>query len=239
MLIYNGPSLLDGAPIVCIATEGSKNTKTGPMLQTWILLRDVEPHVAAMDGRDRSICGTCPHRYSPGTGARTCYVTVFQAPLSVWKKFQRGGHELAPDGYRFAGGVRIGSYGDPGALPLEVVERLARMGDGGWTGYTHAWRQRPDLKGYLMASVDSVEEEREAHALGWRTFRVRAAGSRVFGRAAPGGPRVIECPSERGVACDDCRLCAGSSRTGAASIWIEAHGANAARVGRSLPVLQA
>ena len=36
-VIYKGPSLLDGAPIVVIAVIGSGNTKTGDMVQTYIL----------------------------------------------------------------------------------------------------------------------------------------------------------------------------------------------------------
>jgi len=35
-IIYNGPSLLDGKPIVVIATYSDRNTKTGRVLQTYI-----------------------------------------------------------------------------------------------------------------------------------------------------------------------------------------------------------
>jgi hypothetical protein len=33
-ILYEGPSVLDGAPIMCIATFGTKNRKTGAMVQT-------------------------------------------------------------------------------------------------------------------------------------------------------------------------------------------------------------
>lgn len=36
-IIWEGKSRFDGKPIVCIATENSKNRKTGDMVQTWIL----------------------------------------------------------------------------------------------------------------------------------------------------------------------------------------------------------
>ena len=36
-IIYKGPSLIDGKPIVVIAIVQSRNTKTGNMVQTYIL----------------------------------------------------------------------------------------------------------------------------------------------------------------------------------------------------------
>ena len=45
-ILYEGPSMLDGAPIVVIATgfaERSGNDKTGAMIQTWILRADIPP----------------------------------------------------------------------------------------------------------------------------------------------------------------------------------------------------
>ena len=41
------------------------------------------------------------------------------------------------------------------------------------TSYTHQWKQGdPILKQVSMASVDSIEEQKQAIAEGWRTFRV-------------------------------------------------------------------
>lgn len=239
-IFYQGPSMIDGSPIVGIATEGSKNTKTGPMVQTWILRADREPHLAALDGSDAAICGTCPHRYDPGTGARTCYVTTHQAPLSVYRRWKRGAYPHL-DGRGFETPLRLGSYGDPGALPYDVVADLVSRAPLGHTGYTHRWRDRPDLRSYLMASTDSYVETQEATALGWRTFRVRANNGALFSRVRDGGlslstPREIECLSAIGRTCADCRLCAGAQRP-AASIWIAAHGVNARKVGRALPVV--
>src|SRR5438105_2995512 len=53
-IIYRGPALLDGAPIVAIATGldgGSANPKTGPLINTWILRADIEPTEARMTGK--------------------------------------------------------------------------------------------------------------------------------------------------------------------------------------------
>lgn len=68
MILWEGKSPFDGAPIVLIATgyaRPSKNTKTGALLQTWILRQDVAPHDAVASGADASVCGDCPH----GAGA--------------------------------------------------------------------------------------------------------------------------------------------------------------------------
>jgi hypothetical protein len=57
--------MIDGEPIVVIATgfkRSSANPKTGDMLQTWILRRDVAPFAAIHNGADASICGDCPLR---------------------------------------------------------------------------------------------------------------------------------------------------------------------------------
>ena len=42
-IIYQGPSLLDGKPIVAIATTASRNVKTGSMVSIWILRQDIDP----------------------------------------------------------------------------------------------------------------------------------------------------------------------------------------------------
>ena len=55
--------------------------------------------------------------------------------------------------------------------PAEVWQALTSRCSG-HTGYTHQWRQSDALRGLCMASADSVEDARDAHAAGWRTFRV-------------------------------------------------------------------
>lgn len=64
-ILWRGASLLDGAPIVVIATglaHSSNNAKTGAMIQTYILREDISPIDAVKSGADASICGDCPHR---------------------------------------------------------------------------------------------------------------------------------------------------------------------------------
>lgn len=65
VVLYEGPSMLDGEPIVAIATgmqTPSTNRKTGEMVQVHILLQKEHPSVAQNSGADSSICGNCPLR---------------------------------------------------------------------------------------------------------------------------------------------------------------------------------
>jgi hypothetical protein len=183
-VLYRGPSELDGAPIVVVLTgfaNGSRNAKTGDMLQTWIMRDDVHP-VDALKGADASICGACPHR--PAVGG-ACYVQVGKAPSNIWKAAQAGRYRTFDVWDTQTAGanrvVRLGAYGDPAAAPLWVWQALTARASA-WTGYTHQWRTAPHLMGLCMASADSLAEAIEARAMGWRTFRVRTADETVAPR---------------------------------------------------------
>ena len=96
-IIYQGPSLLDGSPIVVIALAKSSNKKTGDMVQTYIIRSDMDPLKASKYGYDYAICGDCKHRGEAdpdGTGKqakkRSCYVTLFHGPLQVYKSYKKG-----------------------------------------------------------------------------------------------------------------------------------------------------
>ena len=92
MIVYRGPSAIDGREIVVILTglqtrRGSKNAKTGELIQSWILRADVEPHTAVKTGDDASVCGQCPHRpllasmlARAGLPSSPCYVRTGEAP---------------------------------------------------------------------------------------------------------------------------------------------------------------
>ena len=235
-ILYHGPSMIDGEEIVAILTNSSANAKTGGMAQLWILRADAPPQAASRDGRDVSICGDCPHRYNPATGKRTCYVTVFQAPRSVWAKFTRGGYARATDHASRADAgegltIRLGAYGDPAAVPARVWTQLLERA-AGWTGYTHQWAHRDPLvranaaalRPYVMASADSETDYRAALRAGWRTFRVRTAAQSLLGTE-----RVCPASAEAGhkVQCAACQVCSGTAGRGHSSIAIIAHGAQA------------
>ena len=65
--IWRGPSPWDGSPIVLLVTglqRPSENTKTGPMVQTYILRQDMRPIEAVTTGADAATCGSCRFRPS-------------------------------------------------------------------------------------------------------------------------------------------------------------------------------
>ncbi len=222
-VIYEGPSLLTGDPIVVVVTFASRNSKTGDMAQTWILRSDISPIEAVANGKDDAICGTCRHRSESNIG-RSCYVVWWQAPQNVWRTYRKGVYPtLTPwqmRGTLRQAFVRLGAYGDPAAAPSEVWFSLVKLAKG-WTGYTHQWTAcDPLLRTILMASVDTVTEKREAQRAGWRTFRVRRQGDTV-------APTEIVCPASNEAGhsstCEECQLCQGL-RKDAKSVAILPHG---------------
>lgn len=220
-VLYQGPSALDGAPIVCIATLSSNNVKTGDMVQTWIIRSDIEPHTAQKTGADSSVCGDCPHRPEK---MNTCYVTTFQAPLAVYRGFHRGIYCTDQEKMvRTLRGrkIRFGAYGDPAAVPFRVWESLAAIASG-HTGYTHQ-ENHPlfdvRLLDLVMVSVDTEKQAQETQG---RYFRVKTPD-------APALPGETECLSDaRGMSCADCLLCDGTGRGKGKSVYINVHGAKAA-----------
>lgn len=231
VILYEGPSKLDGQPIVVIATgirNKSKNAKTGDMIQTWILRSDMHPQEALVTGQDAAICGSCIHR-GDGTGkGRSCYVLMF-APGSIWKAYEKGVYPKASAfeaAALFAGRmVRLGAYGDPAAAPY-AMWKVALTNAKGWTGYTHQWRNeavmgRHDWAALIMASADSVADMEAAHAKGFRTFRVTSEAL-----ANLKGEAVCPASEEKGKTtdCATCKACMGTSSKAKASITIAAHG---------------
>lgn len=210
-VLWEGPSTVDGRPIVVIVTGLMPrpvqyvNQKTGDMVQLWILPRDVSPIDALRSDKNGSICGSCPHQGYAGQG-RSCYVDI-RLPQTIWLAYQRGAYPYALPHVLRNRPVRLGAYGDPVAVPLFVFERLIEH-ISGWTGYTHLWRTCDIAwSGILMASVDSANEQYEAQTAGWRTFRVRTAHE-------PLRAHEIACPaSDEGghkSTCVKCRLCDGT-----------------------------
>jgi len=231
VVLYDGPSRIDGAPIVAIAcriTEASSNGKTGAMVQTFIMRQDIAPHEALKTGEDSSVCGDCPLR-PINKGATRCYVRVYQAPLSVWNAYHRGRYAVPGADFDakllqelFEGlAFRIGSYGDPAAIPSSVWKTATRRVKNR-TGYTHQWRKRigAGLKNLCMASADSESDVADATARGWRTFRVRK-------HDAPTLKIESICPAsaegKRRTQCDTCGLCQGAT-IAAKNIVIADHG---------------
>lgn len=222
MIIYEGPSMLNGEPIVAIATglaKPSSNIKTGPMVQIWILSSKESPVDASKSGADSAVCGDCPLR---PLNLGTCYVTLFQGPRSIWSTWKRGGYPPFLVSSFKGMAVRFGAYGDPAAVPFHIIDAIglqARM----TTGYTHQWRDCDPLhKHYSMASVETEADALVARSRGWRTFRVTTSpGDKSLSKE-------VICPAseEAGhkIQCIDCGACDGTSSNRKSHIVIHAHG---------------
>lgn len=245
VVFYEGPSRIDGKPIIGIATFGTSNEKTGNLVQTWILRSDIHPIDAINSGEDESICGSCPlrglirpasDRTTPGkfggdtaNKGRSCYVLVQNAPLQIYNGYHKGNYPKLSAEHRrlmMGRGLRYGSYGDPVAIPMKSWDALAKYCTGkSEPGYTHQWKNKKfsNWSNRVMASSHSVADNEVAASAGWRTFRTVAAET-------PLADNEIYCPAsaEGGFTanCETCGACNGrrDMSDSRKSIAIVAHG---------------
>ena len=230
IILYRGPSLINGKPIVALAQSDSTNSKTGNMVQTFILSDEMDPLTASRTGADESICGDCPHRGKANDNDkgqatdRTCYVTLAHAPLGKYKALKKGvyGNAVASRqeivAFGAGKGVRLGTYGDPCAVKNSVWKSLTSRAEY-QTAYTHG-AVNPWPQG-IMSSADSAEIAQSMWDKGERTFRVVASVADIIK-----GKEVL-CPASeeagRKATCATCKLCGGASIK-AKSVAIPAHG---------------
>jgi len=238
-VIYRGPSKIDDSPIVAIYLPGSTNGKTGNMAQTYILADNGKtPMENSRTGGDFGICGACPHKGETNNNPsgvaskRSCYVTLHHGPLQVYKALMRGKY---PDAItsearqRLGAGanIRLGTYGDPLAVPDNIWRELLTHSKG-HTGYTHQSGLLPDSDvSMVMLSADTPEQASTAHMQGKRTFRViPVAEWKEKGKASLLQNEIL-CPASNEAGnktdCNSCGLCSGQNIR-AKSIAIPAHG---------------
>lgn len=182
-IVYRGPSSLTGEPIVAILTDEGSTTKTGCMLQLWVI----------------ADTGQIPHE--------TAKVCAENALYAAYLRGSYAGKQVDLTGQA----LRLGAYGDPAELPIEVIERLTAQA-GAWIGYTHQWRRFPTLRPYCMAIVETCSDARIARASGWRVFIVTVLAR---GGLAAQGLVLLNCPasaeSGKKTVCAQCLLCDGTS----------------------------
>ena len=246
LIVYEGPSMIDGKPIVVILNKigaPSANEKTGALVQSFIIRADVAPVEALKTGDDASVCGNCPHRpiLAKQSGEPPCYVRVWQSVRSVYAAYRRGRYVRVSDRRQLtdalAGRIlRLGTYGDPAAAPVELWRELCAMA-AGHRGYTHQWeRDNFDHAAWaplVMASADTIDQAALANLYGMRAFRVSIGVDRQ--------PMETVCPASaegnRRSNCELCGLCAGTS-VQARDIVIADHASgHKARARRMIPIL--
>lgn len=184
---------------------------------------DINPLEASKIGADFSICGNCTMRGIPTNDPkrkiaknRRCYVNLGQGVLIVWKAYKRGvykfGDSVLMGRNRF---IRIGTYGDPAAVPKYVWNNLLSESET-WTAYTHQKNWSPDI---CMQSADSYDQALKHWKAGRRTFRVIQNIDELDKQNETLCPASKE--AGRRVQCTACKLCRGSSK--AKSIAIVEH----------------
>lgn len=225
MIVWQGPSLLDGRPIVVIVTgvkKASSNTKTSDMPQVWILCADQHPVEALRSGCDSSICGDCIHRpkvtgdKALSKASRSCYVNTMSIG-SIYRVYRDGRYDTVSvaDAANMLEGreVRLGAYGDPAAVPLSVWDTLLAKCLS--TGYTHQWRKcDPGYARYCMASCDSTIDVELSTSMGYRTFFVQDTDSMATAERKVGDIKLSWCPASKEMGkvttCNKCMVCSGT-----------------------------
>lgn len=100
--------------------------------------------------------------------------------------------------------VRFGTYGEPSLHPIELIDTMVKVCDN-WTGYTHQWN-KTNLGSVFMASTHTIEEEKKAKELGYRSF---VATENKLG--------FVGCPASKEMgyksSCSTCNLCSGTIGT--------------------------
>ncbi len=232
-IVYEGPSVLDGSPIVGLLVP-STNDKTEGGWQLWIMRSDVHPMDAIRSGEDYSVCGNCPLRRTlveasldnllkEDEYSRGCY--VIPPPIGkIFKGYHEGRYtrDLAKlDSLANGEFLRFGAYGDPAAVPFEVLLGLRRYNWRKTAGYTHQQDHEnfdPRVMAMVMVSCDSLQDRAKAKARGARTFRIDWYNQGLQ-------ENEIWCPSDV-TSCRRCGLCNGQE-SHAKDIVIQQHGVSA------------
>ena len=233
IILYKGKSLIDGQMIIVLATgigDKTENPKTGNMIQTWIMTLRMSPIEAKKYGHDFSVCGDCKHKHFG-----SCYVNIAHAPHNTYKAYMNDRYVPFEESHLelFRGrNIRLGSYGDPAAVPTYVWDKICSVSNG-WTGYTHQWNKRfidPALKDYCMASCDNGTEYLKAKKMGWRCFRIRMGEAKASGF---NGEKYLSynefvCPASNEAnnktTCSKCKACMGNNAKTSKDPVIIVHG---------------
>ena len=131
--------------------------------------------------------------------------------MIVYKSFHNGKYPVASNQDIIDIGsnrpVRLGTYGDPAAVPRQVWDLLLTNATG-HTGYSHQNNIKDSYTDITMTSVDSEDEARLAWSRGERTFRVMDV------KEQPVKGKEILCPASKEAGqktvCELCKLCSGS-----------------------------
>lgn len=189
----------------------SQNRKTGAMIQSYFIDKETIDHASVFGSK----CALCPM-------LKKCYVS--RDKLTVRRLLKDNTYkqvsfnnmlELIKDKP-----IRLGTYGDPSVLPLSDLKAICESASM-HTAYTHFYKEIPtQYSRFLMASVESFEQELFAHSLGYRTFRVLLKGQAQYETS----DHSLKCLNEtHDFTCLECGLCNGNSKGNLKNIYINEH----------------
>ena len=204
------------AALYCLE-RSSSNSKTGDMVQLAILPIDNKP-TKALKNRQLPNCGDCAL-------ISACYVNTVSLN-DVYKKTVHQAVSAVPKQLRAP--IRLGSWGDPGLLPLDLLQQLIGAA-GAHTGYTHLWQDIPaEYSAVLMASIDHLTAKKQGLTVqelkqlawdrGYRTYTILQPGEQ---QSAQERPCLYVSNNTQ---CRYCKLCSGAGRQ--KSITAPLHGPN-------------
>ena len=191
------------AALYCLE-RSSSNTKTGDMVQLAILPIDNKPTKALKDRRLPN-CSDCAL-------ISTCYVNTVSLN-AVYDQTVNQAVSAAPK--RFRAPIRLGSWGDPGLLPLDLLQQLSRAA-GAHTGYTHLWQDiAPSYSSVLMASIDHLTAKQQGLTVDQLKRLAWDKGYRTYSILQPGEQQSAQERSclyiSNNTQCRYCQLCSGAS----------------------------
>lgn len=194
VILCQGKTLIPkvSGEVLSVLTFGSGNSKLGAEFQTYHLNASEHPTNARRYGSaDACICGDCPFRAKAAQKLGPCYVDG-RGIASLWGSIARGNYPTLSEFAHavklpahlalqvlgsLAHGVRLGAYGDPVSMPVEIAQALCTHA-ATRQGFTHQWRAlvNSPWRMLTMASCETPEQPGKAAAAGWRTYTVYPKG---------------------------------------------------------------
>lgn len=225
-----------GDIIHVLKTKLSENTKLGIGLTVHTYHWSVDQVTRGVFNDDAHNCMDCPYSYNQNGGkSGGCYThdgPQGQGLRSMLKRLNRlyGAGKIEQfDKQKFNAFItvssaanplltRLGVYGEPVTLPLNLIGKLVRVSKG-HTGYTHQWNKDHALaySKYLMASVHNKFEKLIAEARGFRAFQ----SSKEKDAKMPACPASKEMGHK--LTCIQCLACDGTVNGKTKSIFIFKH----------------
>jgi len=225
-----------GDIIHVLKTKPSDNSKLGFGFVVHTYHWSVDQISTGVFTNDSHNCMDCPYSYNQNGGKTGgCYTHVGmqgQGLRSMLKRLHRLFGEgkiesfnkdlfdkfLALSATASPVLTRLGVYGEPITLPLNVMGELVRVSRS-HTGYTHQWNK--DTAGayskYLMASTHNTFETSIAESFGYRAFQ----SSKKMDAKMPVCPASKEMNYK--LTCIQCKACDGKATNKTKSIFIHKH----------------